>query len=209
MLIRDNKFDETRQNFKNKHDDACISTSFGQCLETNQCPSVYVCKKSAHVRPPQTAQCIYTLRTSFAHPLHRLIFIDEWAIERPPHITEIFKFQAHKWNINGLKSIKVPKLTRQTLPTTSKRLIESTRSRIIPLNMYENSIRWRSLENEIDLHLLTLNSNAFASHHSASLFKSFWIFRQFRKPSRIGRNSFMLYANNDCTFMPAFKCMKK
>jgi hypothetical protein len=32
-------------------------------------------------------------------------------IERPPHTTGIFKFRAHKGNIKGLKSIRVPKLT--------------------------------------------------------------------------------------------------
>jgi hypothetical protein len=50
----------TRQNIKNKHD-ACISTLFDQCLETNQRASVHVWRKIAHVRLPQTTQYIYVL----------------------------------------------------------------------------------------------------------------------------------------------------
>jgi hypothetical protein len=47
----------TRQNIKITHD-ACIGTSFGQCLKANQRTSVHVWRKIAHVRPPQTTQCI-------------------------------------------------------------------------------------------------------------------------------------------------------
>jgi hypothetical protein len=69
----------TRQNIKNKHD-ACISTPFGQCHETNQRASVHVWRKIAHVRPPQTTQCI-----PYELPLHTLNSIDVRTIERPPH----------------------------------------------------------------------------------------------------------------------------
>jgi hypothetical protein len=41
--------------------------------------------------------------------------IDILCIERPPHTTGVFKFRAHKRNKKGLKSIRVPKLTRQLL----------------------------------------------------------------------------------------------
>jgi hypothetical protein len=89
------------------------------------------------------------------------------AIERPPHTTGVFKFLAHKGNINGLKSVRVLNLhdnlftnpsIAKALPTvtsicpcpvkdnllsiiTPKSLIASTRSRMIPPNIYENSIR--------------------------------------------------------------------
>jgi hypothetical protein len=92
--------------------------------------------------------------------------------------------------------MKVPKLTWQpftnlsiakTLPTvtsicpakdillsiiTPKSLIESTRSRMIPPNMYKNSIGWRSLENVIDLHwprttsLFRINKNKTWKYYS-------------------------------------------
>jgi hypothetical protein len=97
MLISDNKFDEfTRQNIKNKHD-ACISTPFGQCLETNQRTSVHVWRKIEHVRPPQTTQCIpyelllHTLKHS--HPSLRAGFYQKsivlimWLIGKPHTIT--------------------------------------------------------------------------------------------------------------------------
>jgi hypothetical protein len=84
----------TRQNIKNKHE-ACISTSFSRCLETNQRASVHVWRKIDQVRPPQTTKCIlYELL------LQTLNSIDVWAIERPPHTTGVFKFRAHKGNVN-------------------------------------------------------------------------------------------------------------
>jgi hypothetical protein len=119
----------TRQNIKNKHD-ACIRTSFGQCFKTNQRASVHVWRKIEHVRPPQTPKCL-----SYELLLHTLNSIDVCVIER------------HKETIKGLKSIRVPKLTRQPLHNplstvtsiypekdillsiiTPKSLVESTRS---------------------------------------------------------------------------------
>jgi hypothetical protein len=84
-----------------------VSTSFGQCLETNQRASVHVWRKIARDRLLQTTQCI-----PYQLPLHTLNSIDICAIERPPHTTGVFKFQG---NIKGLKSIGVPKLTRKPL----------------------------------------------------------------------------------------------
>jgi hypothetical protein len=52
-------------------------------------------------------------RNPYELPLHMLNSIDVCAIEKPPHTTGAFKFRANKGNIKGLKSIKVPKLTRQ------------------------------------------------------------------------------------------------
>jgi hypothetical protein len=132
----------TRQNIKN---DAC--------LETNQRASVHVWKKIEHVRPPQTTQCI-----PYERLLHTLNSVDVCAIERQPHTTGVFKFQAQKGNMKSLKRIRAPKLTRQpfhkpkncqspsiclvkdTLLSiiTPKSLIESTRTRMIPHNMYKN-----------------------------------------------------------------------
>jgi hypothetical protein len=156
---------------------------------------------------------------SICYNLWRVLKSSEWvvfiwiaAIDRPLHTTGVYKFRAHKGNITGLESTRVPKLTRQPLhkpkhcqsPSNrninmlSKRhlavhyyfqVIDRVNTMISP-NMYENSIGWRSLENVIDLHLPTFNSNALASHHSTSLFKSLWIFKQSRKP-RTWRNSFM------------------
>jgi hypothetical protein len=99
----------TRQKCKNKQD-ACINTSFGMSLETNQRASVHVWRKIEHVRPPQTTQWI-------PHELllHTLNSIDVRAIEKPPHTTGVFKFRAYKGNIKGLKSIRVPKLTKRPL----------------------------------------------------------------------------------------------
>jgi hypothetical protein len=85
----------TRQNIKNKQD-ACISTSFGQCLEENQRASVHVWRKIAHVSPSQTTQCIPD-----ELPLHTLNSIDVCAIERLPHTTGVFKFWVHKGSIKG------------------------------------------------------------------------------------------------------------
>jgi hypothetical protein len=87
------------------------------------------------------------------------------AIERPPHTTGVFKFQAQKGNMKSLKRIRGPLNSHdnlftnpsiaKALPTvtsispvkdtllsiiTPKSLIESTRTKMIPHNMYKNSI---------------------------------------------------------------------
>jgi hypothetical protein len=143
----------TRQNIKNKHD-ACISTSFGQCLKTNKRAFVHVWRKIAHVRPPQITQ-----RIPYEHSLHTLNSIDVCAIENPPHSTGVFKFWAQKGNIEGhtTTSSQTPALPKspsnRNINMPSKRhlvvhyysqglksLIESIRSRMIPPNMYETSI---------------------------------------------------------------------
>jgi hypothetical protein len=69
MLIRDNKFDEFTL--------PDISTSFGQCLETNL--STYGGRSNMSVHPkPRNVLLLHTLNS-----------IDVCAIERPPHTTGI------------------------------------------------------------------------------------------------------------------------
>jgi hypothetical protein len=79
---------------------------------------------------------------------------------------------------------------------------------MIPLNMYENSIGWRSLENEINLHLLTLNSNAFASHHSATLVKKNQVldyFLQYMFSKKLQRYYFTVIVSQNIAFVLLIK----
>jgi hypothetical protein len=146
MLIRDNKFDEFTlpDKISKKNMTHALARLFGQRLETNQRASVHVWRKIEHVRPPQTTQCIpYELL------LHTLNSIGVCAIERPPHTTSVFKFLAQK------------------VHSYSKKIKNDTTQHVRKLNRMT-----QSHENVIDLHLPTCNSNALASHHPTSVFKS-------------------------------------
>jgi hypothetical protein len=104
MLIRDNKFDEFTLL------DNISKINMTRALAR---VSFHVWIKIKHVRPPKPRNELL---------LHRLNSIDLCAIESPPHTTGVCKFRAHKRNIKGLKSIRVPNLTRQPLHKPQHRI---------------------------------------------------------------------------------------
>jgi hypothetical protein len=129
----------TRQNIKNKHD-ACIGTSFGQCLETNRRASVHVWRKIDHVRPPHTTQCIPNELL-----LHTLNYIDVCAIERQP--TGVFKFLAHKGNIKGLVWQTCWDFTFTILKFTSNHFWElENYSSIVTADLEFDNISYKSVD---------------------------------------------------------------